>query len=67
MLFGKPTPLFTDVYDFGQGISIPNYDVTRDGRFIMLRRATQGSNLHVVVNWTEKLKQIVAAGGVRQN
>src|SRR5262249_11940541 len=34
--FGKPAPLFADVYDFGQGVSIANYDVTRDGRFIML-------------------------------
>ena len=29
----------------------------------MLRR-TQGSNLRVVINWTEELKQILAAGGV---
>lgn len=63
--FGKPVPLFADVYDFGQGISIPNYDVTRDGRFIMLRRGAHGSNLRVVMNWTEKLKQILASGGVQ--
>jgi eukaryotic-like serine/threonine-protein kinase len=61
--FGKPTPLFADEYDFGQGISIANYDVTRDGRFIMLRRATHGSSLRVVIHWTEELKQILAAGG----
>ncbi len=29
----------------GQGISIANYDVTRDGRFIMLRRGSHGSSL----------------------
>ncbi len=40
-------------------------DVTRDGRFIMLRRGTTSSNLRVVVHWTEELKQILAAGGVR--
>ena len=62
--FGKPTALFADEYDFGQNISIPNYDVTRDGRFIMLRRGTHGSSLRVVTNWTEELKKIVAAGGV---
>ncbi len=63
--FGKPTALFADEYNFGQGLSIPNYDVTRDGRFIMLRRGTHGSSLRVVIHWTEELKQILAAGGVR--
>jgi serine/threonine protein kinase len=62
--FGKPVALFADEYDFGQGISIANYDVTRDGRFIMLRRGAHGSSLRVVVHWTEELKQILAAGGV---
>ena len=37
-VFGKPTALFTDDYDFGGGASIANYDVTPDGRFIMIRR-----------------------------
>ena len=52
--------LFNDVYDFGQGLSIPNYDVTRDGRFLMLRRGTQGGTLRVVLNWTEELKRTLA-------
>jgi len=63
--FGKPAALFADEYDFGQSISIPNYDVTHDGRFIMLRRGSQGSSLRVVIHWAEELKQILAAGGVR--
>jgi serine/threonine-protein kinase len=63
--FGKPAALFADVYDFGQGLSIPNYDVTREGRFIMLRRGSHGNSLRIVLNWTEELKQILAAGGVR--
>ena len=63
--FGKPTVLFADDYDFGQGLTIANYDVTPDGRFIMLRRGANGGKLRVVVNWTEELKQILAAGGVR--
>ena len=62
--FGRPLALFADEYDFGQGLSIPNYDVTRDGRFIMLRRTSHGSSLHVVIHWAEELKQILAAGGV---
>ena len=61
--FEKPSPLFADEYVFGQSISIANYDVTRDGRFIMLRRA-HGNNLRVVIHWTEELKQILAVGGV---
>jgi len=63
--FGKPTAMFPDEYDFGQALSIPNYDVTRDGRFIMLRRGSHGSSLRVVIHWAEELKQILAAGGVR--
>jgi serine/threonine-protein kinase len=62
--FGKPAPLFADEYDFGQSVSIANYDVTRDGRFIMLRRDSHGSSLRVVIHWTEELKRILAAGGV---
>lgn len=52
-VFGKPTALFADEYDFGPGIAIANYDVTRDGRFIMLRRGTHGSSLRTVIHWTE--------------
>jgi Tol biopolymer transport system component len=64
-VFGKPTALFTDDYDFGGGASIANYDVTPDGRFIMIRRGANGGKLHVILNWTEGLKQILASGGVR--
>jgi hypothetical protein len=63
--FGKPKALFADEYDFGPNISIANYDVTRDGRFIMLRRAAQGGSLRVVIHWPEELKHILAEGGTR--
>ncbi len=63
--FGKPVPLFADDYEFGGGNSIANYDVTLDGRFIMIRRGPNGGKLSVVLNWTEELKQILAAGGVK--
>ena len=62
---GKPRALFVDVYDFGQGLSIPNYDVTPEGRFIMLRRGTQGGTLRIVLNWTEELKRTLATGGAQ--
>ena len=63
--FGKPVALFTDVYDSGRNVSLANYDVTRDGRFIMLRLGTRGGRLRAVINWTEELKHVLAAGGVR--
>jgi Tol biopolymer transport system component len=64
-VFGKPGALFTDEYDFGAGTSIASYDVTADGRFIMIRRGVNGGKLHVVFNWTDELKQILASGGIR--
>ncbi len=65
--FGKPVSLFSADYDYGQGLSIANYDVTKDGRFIMLRRDTYGSSLGVVIHWTEELKKILANGGAKQS
>jgi len=62
---GTPKALFRDDYEFGTGISIPNYDVTPDGRFVMLRRDPSAGKLRLVVNWTEELKRILAEGGVR--
>jgi serine/threonine-protein kinase len=64
-VFGKPVALFADEYDFGRGISNPNYDVTPEGRFIMLRRGPNGGKLRAVLHWTEELKQVLGAGGVR--
>ena len=64
-VFGKPMPLFADEYDFGQGITIANYDITRDGRFLMLRRGARSGTVRAVIHWTDELKQILAAGGVR--
>lgn len=64
-VFGKPTALFADEYDFGRNISIANYDVSPDGRFIMLRRGANGGKMRAVANWTEELKRLLASGGVR--
>jgi hypothetical protein len=64
-VFGKPTPLFADDYEFGQGASIANYDITPDGHFMMIRRGANGGKLRLVVNWAEELKRIIASGGVR--
>jgi hypothetical protein len=62
---GKPSVLFADVYDFGTGISIPNYDVTRDGRFVVPKREVGDVGLQIGVNWVSELERIIAAGGVR--
>ncbi len=64
-VFGKPVALFADDYDFGVASNNANYDVTADGRFIMIRRGVNGGKLRVVVNWTEELKHILASGGVQ--
>jgi len=62
---GKPVAVFPDAYDFGQGLSVPNYDVMEDGRFVMFRRDSNGGRLRAVLNWSEELKRIIAAGGVK--
>ena len=61
-VIGKPAALFRDEYDFGLGLTSANYDRTRDGGFIMLRRETPGISLSLVLNWTEELKQIMSRG-----
>ena len=52
---GKPQVLFTETFDFGRGISIANYDVSRDGRFVMLRAQQGTAPIHVIRNWAEGL------------
>ena len=36
-MLGKPQVLFDQPFEYGRGISIANYDVLPDGRFVMLR------------------------------
>jgi hypothetical protein len=64
-VLGKPLGLFEDEYDLGNSTTIANYDVTPEGRFLMLRRVAQGGHLRIVLNWTEELKRIFAKGGAR--
>ena len=45
-----------------QGRAIPQYDVAKDGRFLMIRNEPGSSRLIVVVNWIEELKARMAAG-----
>src|SRR5262249_24044180 len=47
----------------GVGNTIAIYDVTPEGRFLMLRREAQGANLRMVLNGAEELKRALAKGG----
>jgi len=59
----QPRLLFDQPYSFGNGITIPNYDVTADGqRFVMVKNESSSSHLNVVLNWFEELKAKLPAG-----
>jgi hypothetical protein len=48
----QPVPLFERRYAYGAGITIPNYDVTRDGqRFLMVKDESTAGRLRVILNW----------------
>src|SRR5262249_6465148 len=64
-VLGKPVALFEDEYDLGLGVTNADYDVTPDGRFLMLRREVKSGHLRIVLNWTKELKRVLAAGGTR--
>ena len=63
--FGKPQSLFADEYPFSADLSIANYDITHNGRFIMLRGPAASGNVRVVVNWKNELVRLIRAGGVK--
>jgi len=47
-----PKVLFESRYAFGAGVTIPNFDVSRDGqRFIMVKAESGAGRLNVVLNW----------------
>jgi serine/threonine-protein kinase len=54
-----PRQLFERTYAYGAGITLPNYDVARDGRFIMVRDEASAARLRVVLNW----RALTATGG----
>jgi hypothetical protein len=60
---GKPTLLFEGGYRGGLRSDTPNsnYDVTPDGRFVMIRRdeSSGPAQINVVLNWAEELKRLV--------
>ena len=59
---GRPRRLFEDTWD--PGTPHRNYDVSRDGRFLMLLEgerplAPVATQMVLVLNWTEELKRLV--------
>ncbi len=65
---GKPKVLFTGQYQPSPNpVPTANYDVSRDGqRFLMIKPSGQGqaapTQINVVLNWFEELKEKVPAG-----
>ena len=58
---GRPTPLFAE--DFvSSSTGFPNYDVSRDGRFLMVQPSANETatptQIIVVLNWFEELKRL---------
>jgi eukaryotic-like serine/threonine-protein kinase len=54
-----PRVLFEQRYAYGAGITMANYDVTRDGqRFIMVKDESTGGRLNVVINWFTELNRL---------
>jgi len=62
---GRPTPLFTDFYDFCTATSLATDDVTKDGRFIVTRCDRDAPGVQIIENWTTEMKRILDAGGVK--
>jgi serine/threonine-protein kinase len=46
-----PRRLFERAYAYGAGITIANYDVAKDGRFVMVKDDTSFGRLRVILNW----------------
>lgn len=52
LTLSSPEKLFDGRYAYGAGVTIPNFDVTRDGqRFVMVKPESGAGRLNVVLNW----------------
>ena len=58
---GIPQPLFSKPFDLNAGY-LQNYDVSADERFLMVRSRQPHTQLKVILNWFEDLKQLVPTG-----
>jgi Tol biopolymer transport system component len=56
---GTPRVLFEQRYEFGQGQTTANYDVTPDGqRFVMVKGEAGSNRLNVILNAFEELRRL---------
>jgi serine/threonine protein kinase/Tol biopolymer transport system component len=60
---GSPQPLFAVNYFLGSGVSSRAYDVSRDGRFLMLKEAAPAqlvapASIVIAQNWTGELRRL---------
>jgi Tol biopolymer transport system component len=55
VILSQPRLLFDRLYGFGQGISIPNYDVSSEGREFAFVKDAGATHLNVILNWTTGL------------
>jgi hypothetical protein len=53
-----PRQLFEQQYAFGSGITFSNYDVTRDGQFVMVKDQPGAARLNVILNWFSELSRL---------
>ena len=51
----QPRLLFDRMYGFGQGTSIPNYEVAADGRAFVMVKDASATTLSVILNWSTEL------------
>ncbi len=56
---GKPRLLFEGPYFASRGGFQISYDVSPDGRFLMIRSDPAPTHINVVLNWFEELKRLV--------
>jgi len=58
----RPHVLFEQRHVYGGGVTIANYDVSRDGqRFVMVRADATAGRLNVVLNWFADPRRLSAA------
>ena len=58
---GRPVDLFGGSYLVDSAFHVPQYDVSRDGRFLMIKTEEAPPNpvaLNVVFNWFEELRRL---------
>ena len=56
LVIGASNRLFEHPFEVDPGGNLPNYDVTPDGRFLMLQRAESRHEIQIVVGWEPGLR-----------